>query len=120
MKAFLFKTWAYPLEKVFREDGAEMLRRHAEEVQAGRRDSSLTIDSYEQKLIGARVEGLIEAMVAKPFDRKQVNRQLRSLMKRVVVDYPNERLVFEWAYGGQTSISYLDVKQPERSLQYMN
>ena len=64
------------------------------------------IDNHELHLLGARVEALAKTIDAQPLDRKFLNRQIKNLFERVVINNTEELLEFEWKYGGRTELSY--------------
>lgn len=95
-----------PLEKVFLELAPKMMRIHLSSLSANNTEENSSMNRHERHLLEPRVSAVIE-MIGKPeLDRNQFNRHFRKLFDCVVINYPEGRLDFGWAYGGQTSMPF--------------
>lgn len=61
---------------------------------------------WEDATLKLKLESLRAAVAAEPRDLGRVNQVLRSLLLKVVVDWPNDRLVLHWRHGGETGIGF--------------
>ena len=95
-----------PLEEEFLNKGIEMMQNHLDNLLDESMGSAGVTDSHELNLLGARVEAIAKTIDAQPLERKFLNRQIKNLFERVVINYSEERLGFEWKYGGRTELSY--------------
>ena len=57
---------------------------------------------WEDATLKLKLEVLATAVAAEPRDIGRINTALRSLLVKVIVDWPNERLVLHWRHGGET------------------
>lgn len=70
--------------------------------------------SNESVLIKTKLK-LLSAARTEPMDKRQINDFLRQLFNRIVVDYLNGKMIFEWNKGGKTEIRYSDLNKHRRS-----
>lgn len=56
---------------------------------------------WQDATLGLKLDALRNAVRAEPRDLARINGCLRALLLKVVVDWPNERLVLHWRHGGQ-------------------
>jgi hypothetical protein len=68
----------------------------------------------------ARLGQLREIARATEVDRHELNARLRSLLEKVIVDWPSDRLILHWKHGGQSIVPALlaplrMVSNPRRS-----
>ena len=85
------------------------LKRMEEELQT----CQMRIDELEAKAVAAsgpvlinRFERLEAALEEQPLDYAKANFILAELMNKVTVDWQDGTLVFDWAHGGQSEITY--------------
>lgn len=61
--------------------------------------------------LNLKLEALRAAVLAEPRDLVRINERLRALLVKVVVDWPNERLVLHWRYGGHSYAGFWRKRQ---------
>ncbi len=66
---------------------------------------------WEDATLKLKLETLRTAVTALPRDRARINLALRSLLLKVVVDWPNDRLVLHWRHGGQSVAGFWNRRQ---------
>jgi DNA invertase Pin-like site-specific DNA recombinase len=57
-------------------------------------------------LVEARLERLLDALIAEPFDAAAANAAMRAVLTAVVVDYRSGHLRFLWSHGGESETVY--------------
>lgn len=55
-------------------------------------------------VLSARLKVVEEAARSSPLDKARLNAGLRSVLSRVVIDFPAGNLVFHWKHGGESQI----------------
>lgn len=61
---------------------------------------------WEDATLKLKLDALRSAVAAEPRDLARINEALRSLLLKVVVDWPNERLVLHWRHGGESFVGF--------------
>lgn len=87
------------IEKTFLDLGPRMMRSHV-----AKQKSSNGLGKYN--LISAQVSEALDLIERKKIDRRQLNRKLRRIFDRVVIDYDSFTLEFEWSSGGTSRLPF--------------
>jgi DNA invertase Pin-like site-specific DNA recombinase len=73
-------------------------------LRAARASAVIRRDAVAGPMIRRKLDQLLTALKAEPFDRSRANVALRQLLSGVVVDHPEELLRFRWKHGGETAL----------------
>jgi DNA invertase Pin-like site-specific DNA recombinase len=71
---------------------------------AERKRLRITRPKWLDVTLTARLEKLRAVATTYPLDRKEIHLMFRSLFVKVIVDWENDRLVFHWQHGGESSV----------------
>ena len=61
---------------------------------------------WKDATLKLKLEALLAATSAAPPDMDRINEVLRSLLLKVVVDWPRDTLVLHWRHGGQSEVGF--------------
>lgn len=99
------------VDAIARSGGSDALLARLRELEEAEQDARARLDAAQEQfrvsfspVLAARLRALEEAATAAPLDPARVNAALRSVLRRVVIDYPTGNLVFDWKHGGESRL----------------
>jgi DNA invertase Pin-like site-specific DNA recombinase len=94
---------------------AEAVSREIETLLVERRRLRIDRPKWRDVILEKKLEDLRAAGKAAVVDRKQLHAILRSLLTKVVVDWPHDQLIFHWRHGGESAV--LVATWPQRKVE---
>lgn len=107
-----------PIEEMFFKEAPTWLNEHCKSLKKSQNFDKNNFNKHELKIFEAKVKEVCNTIEMRPLDRKCLNTQLRRLFKRMVVNYKNEVLDFEFIYGGKLSLPFGECLTGDKFLRF--